>query len=137
MANEGKNALLQQIERIKSNISDSYEACREKNATMPDVENSENLASTIQTISNGAEIPDEVKTITENGIYECPKGVRYNPIVVSVTGSVGNESVPNMIRMIDMARSIADQRYILTESDYSTANAQIIVDLLILLAQGE
>lgn len=52
MANEGKNALEQQIERIKNNIADCYDACSEKNATMPSASNqtSENLAETIRSI---------------------------------------------------------------------------------------
>lgn len=50
MANEGKNALEQQIDRIKNNIADCYDACSEKNATMPSVQNSDNLAETIRSI---------------------------------------------------------------------------------------
>lgn len=50
MANEGKNALEQQIERIKGNIADCYSACKEKDAEMPSIQNSDNLAETIMSI---------------------------------------------------------------------------------------
>lgn len=50
MANEGQNALKQEIARIKQNIADSYDACAEKNATMPSIQNSNNLAETIRSI---------------------------------------------------------------------------------------
>lgn len=50
MANAGKNALEQQIERIKGNIADCYSACEEKNAEMPSIQNSNNLAETIRSI---------------------------------------------------------------------------------------
>lgn len=50
MANEGKNALETQIERIEQNIADCYDACEEKEATMPAVKNSNNLAETIRSI---------------------------------------------------------------------------------------
>lgn len=50
MANAGKNALEQQIERIKGNIADCYLACEEKDAEMPSIKNSNNLAETIRSI---------------------------------------------------------------------------------------
>ncbi len=50
MANAGKNALEQQIDRIKNNIVDCYAACEEKEAEMPSVRNSDNLAETIRSI---------------------------------------------------------------------------------------
>lgn len=50
MANTGKNALEQQIDRIKSNIADCYAACEEKDAEMPSIQNSDNLAETIRSI---------------------------------------------------------------------------------------
>ena len=54
MANKGKNALKQKIATIKSNIAEAYVACEEKNATMPSVLNSANLAETIRSIVLGS-----------------------------------------------------------------------------------
>ena len=53
MANAGKNALEQQIDRIKENIRLSYDACEEKGAEMPSVKNSANLPATIASITQG------------------------------------------------------------------------------------
>ena len=42
-----------QIERIKTNISNAYASAEAKGATIPEVKNSENLASCVQSISTG------------------------------------------------------------------------------------
>ena len=42
-----------QIERIKTNISNAYASAEAKGATMPEVKNSENLASCVQSITTG------------------------------------------------------------------------------------
>jgi len=55
MANEGKNALEQQIDRIKENIRLSYVQCEEKGAEMPSVQNSANLPATIASITKGGD----------------------------------------------------------------------------------
>ena len=54
MANEGKNALKREVARIKSNVAEAYVACGEKNATMPSILNSDNLAETIRSIVLGS-----------------------------------------------------------------------------------
>ena len=51
MADEGKNALLEQVKRIKDNVVDAYAAAQEKGAMMPEKQNSDNLADTIKTIT--------------------------------------------------------------------------------------
>lgn len=53
MADEGKNALLAQVERIKTNIENAYSAAEEKGATLPEIQNSENLADTILSVKGG------------------------------------------------------------------------------------
>lgn len=56
MANAGKNALEQQIDRIKNNIQLSYDECAAKGAIMPTVKNSANLPATIASITQGGDI---------------------------------------------------------------------------------
>ena len=46
-------SIVSEIERIKSNISNAYNECASKNATMPEIQNSENLPSTIASITTG------------------------------------------------------------------------------------
>lgn len=55
MANEGKNALKQEVARIKENIRLAYVQCDEKGAEMPSVQNSDNLPSTIASITQGGD----------------------------------------------------------------------------------
>lgn len=50
-----------EISRIKSNIEDAYDALASKGATMPQTQNSENLASTAQSIN----LESEHKYITK------------------------------------------------------------------------
>ena len=52
-----------QINRIKANIANSYAKAAAKGAELPSVQNSENLAATIETIPTGG-LPDDVYTIT-------------------------------------------------------------------------
>lgn len=45
-----------EITRIKTNIENTYTALEEKGATMPDVQNSANLADTVATVSTGSSV---------------------------------------------------------------------------------
>lgn len=47
-------SIANEIERIKRNIANAYESCLSKGATMPDIQNSENLAETILSIIMGS-----------------------------------------------------------------------------------
>lgn len=53
MANTGEQAFKTQINRIKQNVADAYTRCSQKGATMPTVQNSNNLPSTIASILAG------------------------------------------------------------------------------------
>ena len=44
---EGKNALLSQVQRIKTNISNAYEAAKKRGAKLPTQQNSDTLSETI------------------------------------------------------------------------------------------
>ena len=45
--------VIEQINRIKTNISNAYDVAESKGATMPLEKNSDNLANTIQSITTG------------------------------------------------------------------------------------
>lgn len=49
----GEQAFTTQIDRIKENISNAYIQAEQKGATMPTIKNSDNLPSTIESITAG------------------------------------------------------------------------------------
>ena len=65
-------SIASEIERIKSNIASAYSECSSKNAMMPELQNSENLPSTIASIATGGGgiTPSGEIEITENGTYD-------------------------------------------------------------------
>lgn len=57
-----------EIDRISGNVAAAYTALEEKGATMPQTQNSDNLAATIQTLSTGSSIyVTEQKTVVNAG----------------------------------------------------------------------
>lgn len=74
-----------EITRINQNIASAYTACNNKGATMPQTQNSSNLAATITSIPTGGGtlIP---KTITENGTYaaEDDNADGYSEVTVNI-----------------------------------------------------
>lgn len=73
-----------EIERIKGNIASAYTAASGKGATMPDVQNSANLAGCIDTITGGGEPVEKTKLgvtvdvflgdVDENGVLKNASG---------------------------------------------------------------
>ena len=64
-------SIASEITRINTNIANAYTACNGKGATMPQTQNSANLATTISSIPSGGGgggIPREVV----NGVYQVP-----------------------------------------------------------------
>ena len=53
-----------EIQRIKANIENAYTKAEEKGATIPTTKNSENLASTIESIETGGTVNTQEKTAT-------------------------------------------------------------------------
>lgn len=62
-------SIASEITRIQGNIADAYTEANAKGATMPATQNSDNLASTIATISTGT-TPTGTIQITSNGITD-------------------------------------------------------------------
>lgn len=58
-----------EIQRIANNIADCYTAAENKGATLPEEQNSDNLATCINSISTGSTINNEDISVTENGVY--------------------------------------------------------------------
>ena len=54
-------SIASEIQRIKTNIANAYTQANAKGATLPQVQNSANLASTIQSISGGGGTPVSVE----------------------------------------------------------------------------
>lgn len=85
-------SIADQITRIKNNIAASYAECSAKGATLPSVENSENLPDTIASISSGTTINNQNKTFTENGTYTADAGYTgLGTVTVNVSGGSGDE----------------------------------------------
>lgn len=58
-----------EINRITINISSAYTALAEKGATMPDRQNSENLAETILSVSTGVDLPELSNPASESEVF--------------------------------------------------------------------
>lgn len=56
-------SIVSEIQRIKNNIAAAYSACESKGAELPQLQNSNNLATTIESISSGGSAPVERKNI--------------------------------------------------------------------------
>lgn len=86
-----------EIQRIKTNIANAYTSCNSKGATMPATQNSDNLATTINSISGGGSTLI-TKTITQNGTYNASSDNAdgYSSVTVNVPTFIGiNREVVN------------------------------------------
>lgn len=59
--------IVTEINRIKENIANTYTALSEKGATLPTVQNSDNLASTVSTVTGGGTEGDVVYAVNATG----------------------------------------------------------------------
>ena len=77
-----------EIQRIQTNIASAYDAAEAKGATLPAVENTENLASTIESIEAHAEPVLQDKVIVANGEYNADEGYYgLSKVTVNVVGT--------------------------------------------------
>lgn len=72
-------SIASEVERIQNNISDAYNVCNNKGATMPSVQNSNNLASTISSITSVE--PKELWLTPKKEIQLYSSDV-YSPVTV-------------------------------------------------------
>lgn len=92
-----------EISRITTNIAESYTAVSAKGGTLPEVQNSDNLATAIESISGGSEPVIQALSVTANGTYTAPSGVDgYSPVVVNVAGSGVHCDVNDDVVFFDM-----------------------------------
>lgn len=85
-------SIASEITRIQNNIADAYDALEDKGATMPVTENTDNLVSTINTISGdgtsskyGATIDDFFGDTDADGVLQAPTG-SMNLVFTGVEG---------------------------------------------------
>lgn len=76
-----------EIQRIKNNIASAYSACQEKGAELPENQNSENLSSTINTITGGGisekygiTVDNFLGDVDSNGLYKVPTSGTLNAV---------------------------------------------------------
>lgn len=74
-----------EITRIKTNIANAYTACEDKGATLPQTQNSANLAATINAISSGAEVEALSWVQTSEAVRNYLANVTYDPSDYSVS----------------------------------------------------
>ena len=77
-----------EITRINNNIAAAYTACNNKGATIPQTQNSANLANCIGSISTGSTPTLITKSITANGTYNASSDSAdgYSSVTVNVSG---------------------------------------------------
>ena len=75
-----------EITRIKNNIASAYTAVSNKGGTLPQTQNSANLATAINSISTGSSANLGTKTITSNGTYNASSDSLdgYSSVTVNV-----------------------------------------------------
>lgn len=105
-----------EIERIKTNITNTYNALEEKGATMPEQKNSNNLASTVETVKDTIWKPHEdwwdIKKIVEEDTENYPAKV--------------------IVLMDDMTRKQS-----VTQNDFFNADKIVYSDGQVLSAKGD
>lgn len=80
-----------EIQRIQTNIANAYDAAEAKGATMPVTENSDSLATTIESITSGSSAKLQTKNALENGTLlpdEGYDGISRVNVNVATTGHV-------------------------------------------------
>lgn len=77
-----------EIQKLQTNLTNSYSACEEKGATLPDKKNFDNLPATISTITGGSGSSEEnYKSVDENG--------QLVPSTQTIVNLAGAKTIPN------------------------------------------
>ena len=87
-------SIANEINRITANVASAYVAAAEKNAEMPELQNSENLAATILSIPEYEEPTMEALEVSANGEYTPGEGVDgFHHVAVNVQPKLQDKTV--------------------------------------------
>jgi hypothetical protein len=99
-------SIASEIARIKQNIVDAYEACLTKGATMPDEQNSNNLAETILSIIMGS---------ANNATEEQINAILTQMSIEEIDGDL----IVNIPDNVDIDFYLDEEGNLIVEEDYS------------------
>lgn len=106
-------SIASEITRINTNIANSYTAINNKGGTLPATQNSNNLATAINSIPSGGSATLITKTITENGTYDAQddNADGYSSVNVNLKFTAqGRAYFPNVV-MSNEAKEIGQSAY--------------------------
>lgn len=92
-----------EITRIKTNIANAYNSASEKGATLPDVQNSDNLATCISSITGGGGDDSTLISLIDGSITSVviPEGVkRINSCAFRECANLTSVTIPNSVTEI-------------------------------------
>ena len=89
-------SISQEIQRIKTNIANAYTQANEKGATLPQSQNSANLASTIQSISTQANLQSKTAIPTTSQQVIAPDN-NYDGLSQVTVNAVDNTIDNNIV----------------------------------------
>ena len=100
-----------QIQRIKTNITNAYQEIEKFNVNVTEYNNkSDKLAQAISQITVGDTINNQNKTITENGTYSADEGYTgLGEVVVNVPTSRG---LPSSVTKYDYLEKTSSSGYV-------------------------
>ena len=131
-----------EITRIKTNISNAYDALEEKGATIPSDKNSANLADTVATITGGGGETNYLgRTVTEDGVLQFPTEPFSFSLPSNVT-SIGDNSLQyalwncTNLTSVDLSSVTSVSRYGLYDAFFYCTNLTS-VDLSSVTSIGE
>lgn len=100
-----------QIQRIKTNITNAYQEIEKFNVNVTEYNNkSDKLAQAISQITVGDTINNQNKTITENGTYSADEGYTgLGEVVVNVPTTIG---LPSSVTKYDYLEKTSSSGYV-------------------------
>jgi len=112
-------SIASEIARIIQNIANSYDVCRENDATMPEVENSDNLAACINTMAGKGILEDIVARILDG----------ENPIDLTELNEVEQYIASLIPRAISISKTITENGVYIAEDDGADGYGMVTVDV--------
>lgn len=112
-------SIASEIARIIQNIANSYDVCRDNDATMPEVENSDNLAACINTMAGKGILEDIVARILDG----------ENPIDLTELNEVEQYIASLIPRAISISKTITENGVYVAEDDGADGYGMVTVDV--------